>query len=587
MMRNGVTRTRRTEAVVRLGQSGWFNSHGSCVRALRTIKPVHLGVMNMTGISSDSDSLGAAWARVAALRVSLQAMQTGPVRLVETHISWVLLTDRHAFKLKKPLRLPFVDFSTLAARRHFCEEELRLNRRLAPSLYLNVVEVRDSDSGPSFGGDGTVLDVAVKMRRFDDGALWSDRLAAGGLAPSAVDQLAQRLAGFHRDVAVASVQSGFGSPAVHERVTGRLIDAIDDWHAGHAAAATTAHDWPALRAWLLEQLLALTPLFEVRRHDGHVRECHGDLHLANLLQLGDEATAFDGIEFDPELRWIDVLNDIAFVAMDLMAHGERGLAFRFVDAYLEATGDYDGLPALRFYLAGRALVRAQVAAVVETQGGHAPSGCGTADYLAVAMRLARETDARLAITHGLPGSGKSFVSQGLLEAAGALRVRSDVERKRLFGLGASQSSQGRVAAGIYDSASTSRTYARLLEVARIALVAGWPAIVDAAFLRAAERASFAALAAELCVPFAMLDCRAASLLLRLRLEQRKAGGGDASEADVAVLERLCAVAEPLTEAERVLAVAIDAGQPLSAVALAGHWRALALPGSAKAAAPPA
>ncbi len=532
----------------------------------------------MTRIPSDSDSLGAARARVGALRISLQALQTGPVRRVETHISWVLLTDRHAYKLKKPLRLPFVDFSTLAARRRFCEEELRLNRRLAPSLYLDVVEIRESARGPVFGGDGPLLDVAVKMRRFDDGALWSDRLAAGELVPSDVDQLAQRLAGFHRDVAVAPVQSGFGSPAVHERVTGGLIDAIDAWHAGHAAAATTAHDWPALRVWLHEQLLALTPLFEARLRDGRVRECHGDLHLANLLKLGDEATAFDGIEFDPELRWIDVLNDIAFVAMDLMAHGERGLAFRFVDAYLEATGDYGGLPALRFYLVGRALVRAQVAAIAESQGGHAPSGCGPADYLALAMGLPRETDARLAITHGLPGSGKSFVSQGLLEATGALRVRSDVERKRLFGLGASQSSQGRVAAGIYGGASTARTYARLLEMARIALVAGWPVIVDAAFLRAAERANFAALAAELCVPFAILDCRAALPLLRLRLERRKAGGSDASEADVAVLERLRAVAEPLTEDEGTLAIAIDAGQPLSAVALAELWRGLAVHG---------
>ena len=541
----------------------------------------------MTRISSISDSLDAAWDRVVALRVSLQALQTGPVRLVETHISWVLLTDQHAYKLKKPLRLPFVDFSTLDARRRFCEEELRLNRRLAPSVYLDVVEVRDSARGPSFDGDGTLLDVAVKMRRFDDAALWSDRLAAGKLAPCDVDQLAQRLADFHRDVAVASVQSEFGSPAVHERVTGRLIDAINAWHAGHAAAATTERDWLALRAWLHEQLLALTPLFEARRRDGRVRECHGDLHLANLLQLGDEATAFDGIEFDPELRWIDVLNDIAFVAMDLMAHGERGLAFRFVNSYLEATGDYDGLPALRFYLVGRALVRAQVAAIVENQSGQTPSGCGIADYLGLAMRLTRETDARLAITHGLPGSGKSFVSQGLLESAGALRVRSDVERKRLFGLGASEPSQGRVAAGIYDSASTARTYARLLEVARIALVARWPAIVDAAFLLAAERSNFAALAKELCVPFAILDCQAALPLLRQRLVQRGSSGGDVSEADVAVLERLRAVAEPLSEAERMSAIAIDAEQPLSPVALAERWRALAARGSTNAGAPQA
>jgi len=417
--------------------------------------------------------------------------------------------------------------------------------------------------------------------------LWSERLAAGALAPSDVDQLAQRLAGFHQGASVATIESGFGSPAVHERVTGRLIDAIDAWHAGHPNAATTERAWPALRSWLHEQLLALTPHFEARRHDGHVRECHGDLHLANLLQLGDEASAFDSIEFDPELRWIDVLSDIAFVAMDLMAHGERGLAFRFIDSYLEATGDYEGLPALRFFLVTRALVRAQVTALLETQGRLAPSRCGTTDYLGLAMRLVRPGDARLAITHGLPGSGKSFVSRGLLEAAGAIRVRSDVERKRLFGIGALQSSQGRTAAGIYGRASTARTYGRLCEVARIALVADWPAIVDAAFLLAAERSTFAALAQELGVPFAILDCQAALPLLHERLEQRKSGGGDASEADVAVLDRLSAVAEPLAGVERTAAITIDAGQPLSAAAFAERWRECAAHGSANAGPTPA
>ena len=207
-----------------------------------------------------------------------------------------------------------------------------------------------------------------------------------------------------------------------------------------------------------------------------------------------------------------------------------------------------------------------------------------ADYLALATRLACKVDARLAITHGLPGSGKSFVSQGLLEAAGAIRLRSDVERKRLFGLGALQSSQGCEAGGIYDSASTARTYARLLQGARMALAAGWPVIVDAAFLRAAERANFAALAKELDVPFAILDCQAPLPLLRQRLEQRQARGGDASEADVAVLERLLAIAEPLSEAERMVALAC-AAEPPSPTALAQRWCAVAARGSANAGAP--
>jgi len=501
-------------------------------------------------------------ARVAALRTALAAR--GPVRMVETHLSWVLLDAQHAYKLKKPLRLPFVDFSTLAARRAACAEELRLNRRLAPALYLAVLEVRGGAAGAVFGGDGPLLDVALQMRRFPDGALWSERLAAGTLAPAHIDALAQRLADFHRDAAPAPLGSGHGTPAAIGRVTRRLIEAVDAWPA-HSVAAS---DWPALRGWLETQTAALAPRFEARRAAGRVREGHGDLHLANLLQLGDEATAFDGIEFDPALRWIDVMNDIAFVVMDLLAHGAPPFAWRFLDATLAAGGDHDGLPLLRYYLVGRALVRAQVAGIAEAQGRPAAAGLASADYLALAARLARGAEARLAITHGLPGSGKSHLAQRLLEAAGAVRLRSDVERKRMAGLGALASS--RAQGDIYDAAGTARTYARLLELARVALEAGWPVIVDAAFLRRAERARFAALARALGVPFTILDCRAPLGLLRERVRQRQARGSDASEADVAVLERLAGLAEPLDAAEQAASIGIDADTATGDVAR--RWR---------------
>ena len=458
-----------------------------CGSFLSAVKRTGVNLGNMTDMQTDDDALAQAREHVAALRASLEASEGRPVRLIETHISWVLLADTLAYKLKKPVRLPFLDFTTLAARRHFCEEELRLNRRLAPSLYLDVVDVCDSPEGPRFGGVGRVLDVAVRMRRFPDGALWSEMLAAGTLAAHHIDAMAQRLSDFHRDAAVAPPGSTFGSAAVHQRTTLRLIEGVEACH-GDATSPGMDIEWPALRAWLGGQQQALAPLWEARRRDGRVRECHGDLHLANVLQLGGEATAFDGIEFDDELRWIDVLDDIAFLAMDLLAHGQRALAFRFVNAYLEASGDYDGLPALRFYMVCRALVRAQVTAIRERQGVHSAARCGTADYLALAAALSGSADARLAITHGLPGSGKSFVSQRVIEAVGAIRVRSDVERKRLFGLGALQSSRDRVAGGIYDKATTERTYARLHAVAHVALGAGWPVVVDAAFLRRSERA---------------------------------------------------------------------------------------------------
>jgi aminoglycoside phosphotransferase family enzyme len=217
----------------------------------------------ITGMTSDDNLLASAKMRVDALRASLEAHEGEPVRLIETHISWVLLAGTLAYKLKKPVRLPFLDFTTLAARRHFCGEELRLNRRLAASLYLDVVEVRAGPEGPAFGGTGPLLDFAVRMRRFPDGALWSERLAAGTLEPRHIDTMAQRLAEFHRDAAVARADSPFGTAAVHERVTHALIDAVDTWL--HSSATPKLDvDWPTLRGWLRKQLVSLAPVWEAR-----------------------------------------------------------------------------------------------------------------------------------------------------------------------------------------------------------------------------------------------------------------------------------------------------------------------------------
>ncbi len=526
-----------------------------------------------------AQAMAAGRERVAFLRASLEASEGAPVRLIETHISWVLLASSMAYKLKKPVLLPFLDFSTLAARRHFCEEELRLNERLAPDLYLDVVDVRGGPQGPVLGGEsdqnGPVLDVAVRMRRFPDGALWSEMLAAGTLEVQHIDAMAQTLTKVHRDAAAAPVGSAFGLAAAHQRVVQGLISGIDSAPIATATPAL-AVEWPALRTWLAEQQQALAPLWSARQREGRVRECHGDLHLSNVLQWKGQATAFDGIEFDAELRWIDVLDDMAFLAMDLWANQRRDLAFRFINAYLSASGDYGGLPAVRYYIVCRALVRARVGALAGQQGVASTSGCSAAKYLALAIALSRGADARLAITHGLPGSGKSFVAQAVIETVGAIGVRSDVERKRLFGLGALESSRGRVPGGIYGPETTRRTYSQLLETARVALSADWPVVVDAAFLLRAERSEFALLAGALAVPFSILDCRAETPLLRFRLAQRQAGGADPSEADTAVLDQLAGVDEPLGDSESGCAIVVDAAQSASSAAVAQRWLAAAV-----------
>ena len=496
---------------------------------------------------------------IDALQRDLQARAPrAPIRRVETHVSWVLLCGAHAYKLKKPVRLGFLDFSTLEARRHACEEELRLNRRLAPGLYIDVVAVRGTEQAPRIGGEpGPVIDHAVCMRRFPDGALFSERLVAGSLSPVYVDRLARRIAAFHEAAPAADPASAFGTAEADEAATRQLVAGLEA-EAGAEALAP-------LRAWLEAEAARLRPVRQARRAAGRVRECHGDLHLANAVVVDGDVVAFDCIEFDPALRWIDVMADVGFLAMDFVAHARPDFAYRFLDGWLERTGDHAGVAVLRQHMVQRALVRELVARLRRAPVREGP------DYLAVARALARPGDARLLIAHGVSGAGKSFVAQRLLEAAGAVRVRSDVERKRLFGLAALQRSAIRVPGGIYDEDATRRTFAVLRERAQSILEAGHPAIVDAAFLRAEERAAFRALADELGVPFAILHCHAPVHALRERVEQRWRQGRDPSEADLAVLERQLAHQEPLTPAERPFAIDVDTSQPLDVAAIAARW----------------
>jgi aminoglycoside phosphotransferase family enzyme/predicted kinase len=469
-----------------------------------------------------------AQAMVAALARTLRA------ELIETHISWVLLAGDLAYKIKKPVRLPFVDYGTLDIRRHFCEEEVRLNRRLAPSLYLGVTRITGTHGAPALDGPGPVLEYAVRMRRFARGALFDEQLQAGTLVSGDVDKLAALLADFHSESAPAAGEGFAGA----DRRRSVALAALEG--AGHIASAAEQAE---LRAWLEAQAAGLTPLWTARRDDGHVRECHGDLHLDNLVCLDGEVAGFDCIEFDPALRCIDVLDDVAFTVMDFGARGRQDFAFRLINGWLDRTGDHAALPALRFSVVYRALVRAQVELL--RGAGHEAAARG---YLETALSWTEPAQARLFITCGLPGSGKTFQSQRLLECEGAIRLRSDVERKRLFGLGMLEDSHAK-GLDLYSEPSTARTYEQLFATARVALRAGYPVVLDAAFLRGAERARARALARELDARFSILNCEAPLPVLRERLLRRE---GDASEADLAVLERLRAAAEPLTADELLL-----------------------------------
>lgn len=496
----------------------------------------------------------------------LLSRETGQsVELVETHISWVLLTPVHAYKLKKPVRFPFVDFSNAHVRKHFCEEELRLNRRFAPSIYIDVMPVHGTPESPRIGGQsvGMPIDHVIRMRRFPQSSLLRNLLEAGSVEPAWLDGLARRLAEFHTSAPAVSPASPMGGADLIVRAVSDVLTLLQE------RCEDSRHI--RLHGWMNEQARALQSTWTARQRRGSIRECHGDLHTGNVVLIEGELVPFDGIEFDPGLRWIDVMSDVAFLTMDLKAHGRPDLAFRFLDGWLQHSGDHAGLKVLHFYEIYRALVRAMASSL-----GKQPSRAVAApDYLARAVDWATSppSNARLLITHGVSGSGKSTVAAQLLCVAGAIRIRSDVERKRLFGLAPLERSTP-LGIAIYTEQATRDTTESLLCRARAALQAGYPVIVDAAFLRSDERRRFQAMAAELQTPFSILNCHASPTTLNQRVVARAALGMDASEAGVEVLEHQFTTLQPLDEDERAFTIDVSTEGTVDTEALAAKWQAM-------------
>lgn len=490
------------------------------------------------------------------------------VEVIETHISWIVLAGPFAYKLKKALNLGFLDYSTLERRHYCCEEELRLNQRTAPSLYLEVVTIDGSVDHPRINGNGPVIEWAIKMQRFEQQQLASVQLSMQTLTAVQMEQLGYTIARFHRLAPSVPADATVGN---HTAVIHPIEENFCQIREQLSDPALLLQLSP-LQEWFEEKERLLSPLLEKRKQEGFIRECHGDLHLNNIVLLDGVPSPFDGIEFNENLRYVDVVSDIAFLLMDLDYRGRSDLGWAFLDSYLQESGDYGGLALLRFYQIYRAMVRAKVAAIRSNQSGLSSTArqeilAEVAAYLQLAQSYTRPTSAHLLLLHGFSGAGKSSVAHELLQVWGAVRLRSDVERKRLHGLSASSASRAALDSGIYSADASQRTYAQLAWLSGELLDNGFNVIVDATFLRQSERQRFIVLATEHARSWHLLDITASNEIMRARIIQRHRQQHDASEADLDVLAYQLAHHDPLGAEERRHTLHIDTEERYSVKSL--------------------
>ncbi|MFB6344227.1 MAG: AAA family ATPase [bacterium] len=464
--------------------------------------------------------------------------------LIETHISWVLLTGDYAYKIKKSVKYDFVDFSSLSRRKRYCKKELELNRRLSPEIYEAVIKITGTPENPTLDGDQQAIEYAVKMEQFNQEDLFSARSERDELSRETIDKLAQTVSDFHAGIQDSPPSSDYASPdLIKENVEENFEEIELDHFDGDTRQSL---EW--IRSWSRDRFDDLSSLMQARRRNGAVRNCHGDMHLKNIAEHNDEINIFDCIEFNESFRWIDVIDEIAFLTMDLVDRGHPELANRFIDRYLMYSDQYDGLPLLDFYRCYRAMVRCKVSYLQADP----PAEDGTLpdefyDYLETAKFFTETPDPLLMITHGLSGSGKTTVTQEILETIGAIRLRSDVERKRLAGLDYTEEAGEE----LYSEQVTRKTYELLRNKGETVLRAGLPLIVDATFLKHEFRKQFRGLAEKLEVPFRILSVECDVSTLRDRLKQRQSEEATVSDAGTDVLDYQLETRDSLEPAEEV------------------------------------
>lgn len=493
---------------------------------------------------------------------------TEPIQLIQTHISYVLLTGEYSYKVKKPVNFGFLDFSTLGQRRHFCQEELRLNRRLSPRLYLAVVPITGDAAQYQLALDpqspDEVVEYAVQMRQFEQEQLFSHLFEQGALTLEQMQTLGKLVASFHTTAATNAEIQAFGDVQAVRAV------AEDNYQTSlpYVGRAQTQTQLTQTQAFTEDFFKAHRDWFAQRQAEGKIRECHGDLHLNNVCRYQDQIQVFDCIEFNQEFRRTDVMYDAAFMVMDLEFQGRPDLANAFLNAYLEQTGDYWGAALLPLYLSMRAYIRAKVGSLMlddpgipETQKQQAQERA--AAYYHLAWEYTQRSPGKIFLMSGLSGSGKTTVARQIAQKINAVHIRSDAVRKQLAGIPLDQrgDQDGAYGSGIYSPEMTQKTYDRLLELGIFLAQQGLPVIMDAKYDRQDLRQDAIAQAQANQVPIQILHCTAPMDVLQARLQARQ---GDIADATADLLADQKQTAEPLSEAEQAHVQTIKTDQPIQA-----------------------
>lgn len=457
--------------------------------------------------------------------------------VIETHISWIILTGQFAYKIKKSVNLGFVDFTSLEKRKDFCEKEVLLNQRLAPELYLGVVPITGSDEAPSLSA-GMPIEYAIKMHQFSQDDLLNHLVKKQGLSLSIIDSLATQVAHFHQQAERCDSKLPYGTPDDLFLPMQDNFAAIANLPASKGFEASLE----SFKQWTEREVAKLKPLLEKRKSNGWIRACHGDLHLGNMVLMNNKPVIFDCIEFNERFRWIDVMNDVGFLMMDLDHFAQAPIAHYFINRYCEITNDYEGVQLIRFYQCYRAMVRAKISAFqLQLELTNEQAQALKQDFvrfLTLATHYTRSNTPSLTITMGLSGSGKSYASEKILMKTGAIRLRSDIFRKKIEN-------------DRYSDNSTKLIYEALAQQAESLLKANYPVIIDAACLKQWQRELFLTLATRLKVPFHILALDAPLDVLRQRIKERQTKGDDPSEASADVLELQLKEQEPLTDNEKI------------------------------------